>query len=135
MRERDLYGLLIVGADRDGWLLWQVLDAEDRRQPFDICGVGPDGLAVGIEVKVIDRASVTHLDQLKLRSQQRTWLMEYAKRGGLAFVLCYRPARDDIMALRVTPVRSEVPEEVGTLTRGRGGVFRGWGDFRLAAEK
>ena len=141
--EHALYRDIIDGAAAEDWLLFRIQDTDRARNPFDLGGAAPDGRAAGVEVKVLDvlRTTVTDLDQLDLRAQQRNWLVAYAAKGAHALVLCHRPATDDLLVARVYAHRTRTGDvgrwEVRSTSLGTtrvltrvDGLFRGWRDIK-----
>ena len=86
--ERDLYPLLLAGAEADGWALYRLTDLSVGKKPFDIGGCDPDGYAVAVEVKVIDKLRWNApLPWNIFEAHQLQWLKAYATRGGRALVV------------------------------------------------
>jgi hypothetical protein len=87
-RESDLYTPILQGARCDGWALFRIEDGAPGRKPFDITGVAPGGLAVGLEVKYVRKAGWPTLWPWELfETHQIGWLQEYAQYGGAAIVV------------------------------------------------
>lgn len=91
MKEAAHYQRLIQGAMRQGWFLYRIADGSPGRKPFDIGGTSPCGLAVGLEVKVVDHLprEGAALPWQIFAIHQRAWLETFAKTGGVSLAGLY----------------------------------------------
>jgi len=117
--ERSLYAPLVKGAMQDGILLWRVSDGGYGKKPFDLCGIGPRGLALGIEVKASDR--LVPPERL-LAEHQLIWLRCYEGFGGIGLCLVYNTSTKTMVAY---DYRGNVK---GILCR-EAGLWRGWNEL------
>lgn len=121
--ERSMYGPIINGLAADGWLAWRIADGSYGKKPFDICGVSPTGLAVGIEAKVCGARSACFPER-QFEPHQISWLKAYDEKGAYGFAVV------QFSSLGFVSVFRHSGEEVGRL-RGRS-IYVGWNEIALA---
>ncbi len=131
MVEADLYNPLVKGALREGWALYRIADGTPGRKPFDIGGSAPDGLAVGLEVKIVNKfpLQTEKLPWDLFEAHQKGWLRAYAISGAMALAaLCERSTK----VVRIYRVlRHDLIDEptlklpVGTLVYSQS-IYTGW---------
>jgi hypothetical protein len=86
--ERDQYKGIIEGARHEGALLARIHDsAFTGKKPFDMFGVLPDGRALAVEVKDVDKLPRDVFGLLE--SHQVSWLRAYASRGGASLLVVH----------------------------------------------
>lgn len=134
MLEKDLYKRLYQGANSEDWALYRIGDGTWGRKPFDLGGVGPNGEAVALEVKVV--GSFQHLKPLpwqRFAPHQIEWLRTYAVRDqALAIVgIYFETARKlrlyRMRGLRFCEVRAmDHPSHELLL---KDGQYVGWNEF------
>lgn len=111
--ETSLYEDIIRGARLEGWLLFRITDGSPGRKPFDISGSAPNGLAVGVEVKVWRKKGLpTKVPWDQFESQQVHYLVQYAKRKSYAFALIYCDKEQKMLMFRLTENDSFVITEM-----------------------
>lgn len=107
MREANLYAAIVTGANREGWSLFRISDLAPGRKPFDIAGCAPNGLAVGLEVKVT--ANQPQPDRTFSRSifqtHQIEWLESYSEAGALALVTIYSTSDSRLVVYRLCGIQ------------------------------
>ena len=134
-REFDLYAPLINGARRDRWFLFRIADGSFGRKPFDLAGSASNGLAVGLEVKVVNKLP----EQWQpfpwnlFSTHQIEWLKLYADQNSYALMALY----DYIIAnMRIYKLTSSAKIDAAVanipcldLIKDRNGSFIGWSDL------
>ena len=91
MTERSLYSPLIKGALKENWALYRISDAAfTGRKPFDIGGSTNEGLAVGLEVKLVVKLDQWDEFPWKIfEDHQLAWLQAYSKIKALGICAIY----------------------------------------------
>jgi hypothetical protein len=122
-KERLLYRPLIEGAAMEGWSLFRLEDGSWGKKPFDIAGIAPSGLAVGLEVKAPYHCASDTIPWRLFSAHQRLWLEEYATQGGIA--LATIGCEDKVIVYKLS---KELPEAfaVYELVKNKFGTFSGW---------
>jgi hypothetical protein len=141
MKEADLYGPLVDGADHDNWLLYRIADGSVGFKPFDLGGADAYGIAVGLEVKRTREDRVAAEDQplpwQLFETRQRAWLNEFAHHRALALIVLYHDRSGDLVVYRLPGGSDEQPRRdyrVGTLYSHATG-YRGWKQLQIPRGK
>lgn len=124
-REAEFYEPLRVGALADGWLVFRISDGSFGKKCFDLAGAAQDGLACGIEVKVVNKFPTNEHDfpwQL-FASHQIIWLNSYMKQGSYALCPLFEWKTD---TMRVYLITETPPYTYAVLTQMKGGAYVGW---------
>lgn len=109
MTERQLYQPLIKGARREGILLYRIADGSPGKKPFDIGGCGKDGVAIGLEVKLVCKISpLGNFPWNLFPEHQLNWLKAFSKMNARGIIAIYE-AEPKLMKLYYPE-----PSQIGT---------------------
>lgn len=101
MKERDLYQPIVRGALLEGWALIRLNDGSPGRKPFDLFGCSPEGVAVGLEVKVVPKLDLHQsINWAIFEVQQRYWLQQFAKMGAISVAAFYQEDLERLVMVR-----------------------------------